>query len=73
MRQIDVVVKAVLDRRPGGELRLRPDAQDGRREHMRGGVAEALQVGHLAALLEGLAFVGHGVGAIIDAWGACAR
>ncbi len=59
MRQIDVVIEAVLDRRPGGELRLRPDAQDGRGQHMRGGMAEPLEVGHLGALLEGFAFVGH--------------
>ena len=59
VRQIDVVIEAVLDRRPGGELRLRPDAQDGRGQHMRGGMADALEVGHLVALFEGLAFVGH--------------
>ena len=59
VRQIDVVIEAILHRRPGGELRLRPDAQDGRGQHVRGGVAQALDVGHLVALFEGLAFVGH--------------
>ena len=57
VRQIDVVVKAVFDRRPGGKLRVRPDAQDGRRQHMRAGVAQPLEVGHLVALFESLAFV----------------
>ena len=46
VRQIDVVIEAVLHRRPGGELRLRPDAQDGRRQHVRGGMAQPLEVGH---------------------------
>ena len=59
VRQVDVVIEAVLHRRAGGELRLRPDAQDGRREHMCGGVAETLDVRHLGALLEGFAFVVH--------------
>ena len=59
VRQIDVVIKPILHRRPRGELRLRPDAQDGRRQHVGGGVAQALEVGHLVALFEGFAFVGH--------------
>ena len=60
VRQFDVVIKAVLDRRPGGELRVGPDAQDGRRQDVRGGMAQALEVGHLRALLESFAFVAHG-------------
>ena len=46
MRQLDVVVEAVLDRRPGGELRLRPDAQDGRGQDVGAGMPDALQLGH---------------------------
>ena len=57
--QIHVVVKAILHRRPRGKLRLRPDAEDGRGEHMRRAVAQPLNVGHLVSLLDGLAFVGH--------------
>ena len=60
VRQVEVVVKAILHRRARGNLRLRPDAQDGRGPHVRGGVAEALDVGHLVALFEGFAFVRHG-------------
>ena len=35
VRQFDVVIESVLDRRPGGELRFRPDFQNRRREDMR--------------------------------------
>src|SRR5437870_2071456 len=35
MGQLDIVIKAVLDRRPGSKLRLGPDAQDRGREHVR--------------------------------------
>ena len=49
--QFDVVVKAVLDRRTGGELRFRPDLEDGRGQDVRSGVPQALDVGHLRALL----------------------
>ena len=59
VRQFDVVIEAVLDRRAGGELRFRPDVQDGRRQDVRGGMAQPLDVGHLRALLESFAFVGH--------------
>ena len=46
MRQFDVVIEAVLDRRTGGELRFGPDAQNGGRQNMRAGMAEPLEVGH---------------------------
>ncbi len=55
MRQIDIVVKAVLHGRAGGELGLGPDAQDAGRQHVRGGMAQALEIGHLLALLGGFA------------------
>ena len=59
VRQIHIVVKPVLHRRPRGKLRLRPDAQDRRRQHMRRAMAQALDVGHLVALFGCLAVVGH--------------
>ena len=61
MRQLDVVIETVLHRRPGGELRIGPDFQNGRGQDVRGGMAEALDVGHLGALLECLAVVAHGL------------
>ena len=47
VRKIDVVIKAVLDRRPGGELRFRPDFQNGRGEDMRRRMAKPFEVRHL--------------------------
>ena len=46
VRQFDVVVEAVLDRRAGGELRFRPEPEDGGGQDVGGGMADALQVGH---------------------------
>ena len=60
VRQFEIVIEAILDRRPGGKLRLRPDAQDRGRHDVRGGMAQPLEVGHLRALLGSFAFVGHG-------------
>ncbi len=54
--QVHVVVKAVLDRRPGGELRVRPQAQNGGGHDVRGGMPDALQFGHLGAVVESFAF-----------------
>ena len=48
VRQIHVVVKPVLDRRPGGELGVRPEPQNGGGHDVRGGMADAFQLGHLA-------------------------
>ena len=59
MRQFDVVVETVLDRWTGGELRLPPDFENGGGENVRGGMAEALQIGHLGALLRSFSIVGH--------------
>ena len=50
VRKIDVVIKTVLDRWPGGELCFRPDFQNRRRQDMRGRMPEALEVRHLRAL-----------------------
>ena len=46
VRQVDVVIKAVLDRRAGGELRLRPEAQDGRGQHVGAGVTKGFNFSH---------------------------
>ena len=52
MRQLDVVVEAVLDRRSGGKLSLRPKTQDGGRQNMRAGMADPLQLGHRRTLIK---------------------
>ena len=57
--EIDVVIEAGLDRRPGGKLSVRPEPQNGGRQHVGGGMADALQLGHLLALLRGFAIFGH--------------
>ena len=59
MRKIDIIIEAVFDRRPGSELRLGPDFQDGGGKDVRGRVTETLDVGHLCALLQSFAFVLH--------------
>ena len=46
VREIDVVVEAVVDRGSGSELGLGPDAEDRRGEDVRRGVAEGFQFGH---------------------------
>ena len=54
----EIIVEPGLDGRAVGELRVRPDAQDGGGHDVGAGVPEPLQVGHLLAFVEGLA-VGH--------------
>ena len=56
---VEIIVEAVFNRRAVGELRVRPEAQDGGGHHVGGGVAEPLEVGHLGAFVESLAFGGH--------------
>ncbi len=51
VRQFDVVIETVLDRRPGGELRFRPDFQNGGRQHMRARMADAFQFRHRFAFV----------------------
>ena len=51
VRKLDVVIKAVLDRRAGGELGVGPEAQDGGGEHVGAGMPDALQFGHLRAVV----------------------
>ena len=47
----EIVVEAVLNWRAVGELRVGPDAEDGGGHDVRGGVAHALEVGHLVAFV----------------------
>ena len=54
--QIHVVIKSVFDRRTGGELRLGPEPQNGGGHDVRGGMADAFQLGHLRAVVESFAF-----------------
>jgi len=57
MVELDVVVKPILDRRTGGELGPRPQAQDGGGQHVGAGMPDPLQLGHLVAALGRLAVV----------------
>jgi len=49
--QFDVVVKTGLDRRAGGELRVGPQAEDGGGHDVGAGMADALEFGHLLAVV----------------------
>jgi len=60
MRQVHVVIEAIFDRRPRGELGFRPQAQNGGGHDMGAGMAQPFQVGHLVAVIERFAFVLHG-------------
>src|ERR1051326_172596 len=57
--ELEVVIKSVLDRRPGCELRLGPDLEDRRPQNVRRRVTEPFDVRHLGALLESFAIVVH--------------
>jgi ankyrin repeat protein len=59
--EFEVVVEAVLDWWPGGELGVGPDFENRRGQDVCSRVPETLDVGHLGALLQGfaLAFVRH--------------
>ncbi len=46
VRQIDVVIEAIVDRRTGGKLRFRPNAQHRRGQHMRAGMTQRFDVSH---------------------------
>ena len=59
--KIDIVIKTVLNRRPGGELRFGPDFQNRRGEYMRRRVTQALDVGHRGAWLQIFEFVRHSI------------
>ena len=66
VREIDIIIKAVLDRRPGGELRFRPDLQNRRRQHMRRRMTQPFDVRHLRAHFGSFAFFLHSVGGEIN-------
>src|SRR5207245_275589 len=51
MRELDIIIKAVLNRRPGRELRLGPQPQHGGRHHMSARMPDAFQLGHLFTIL----------------------
>jgi hypothetical protein len=57
--KIDIVIKTVLDRRPGSELRFRPDFQNSRGKDVRRGMPEPLDIRHLRALLQSFAVFIH--------------
>src|SRR5438477_9973337 len=59
MREIDIVIESVLHRRPGRELRLRPDLQNCRRQNVRSRMAQALDVAHRCSHLRSFAFLRH--------------
>ena len=46
MRELDVVIKSVFDRRACGKLGLRPDLQDRGGEDVRAGMSDAFDFGH---------------------------
>jgi hypothetical protein len=50
-----VVIEAILDGRPVGELRVGPEAQDGGGHDVGARVPDALQLGHLRAVVESFA------------------
>ena len=55
---VEVIIEAIFDRRPVGELGIRPDSEDSRRHHVSCGMAEPFQIRHLLAFIESLPF-GH--------------
>ena len=59
VRQVDVVIKPVLDGRSGGKLRLGPQSQDGRRHDVGAGVPKPFQLAHPIPLVDGFAFRVH--------------
>ena len=64
--RLDVVVKPVLDRRPGGELGVGPEAQDGRGQDVGAGMADALQVGHFLPVIQCFPVILHAANLTID-------
>ena len=54
---VEVIVESVVSGRPIGELRVRPEAENGGGHEVGTGVAQPVQIGHLFAFFEGLAVV----------------
>ena len=52
MLEFDIVIETVFDRRPGGELGIRPKTEDGGGHDMSTGMAHPLQVGHAVTLIQ---------------------
>src|ERR1700730_19408541 len=61
MRKIDIVIKTVLDRWPGSELRFRPELQDRRCQYVCRRMAQTLDVRHRRALFGCFSIFSHGV------------
>src|SRR2546428_531450 len=59
MLKIHIIVETVLDRRPGGELCVGPKFSNGSGHDVSAGMADALQVGHLVALVDIFSFSLH--------------
>ena len=58
--KIDIVIETVLDRRAGGELRFRPDLQNGGGQDVRSRVTQPFDVRHLGAHFGCFTFFSHG-------------
>src|SRR5205823_10612669 len=58
--------KAIIDWRSGRELRLRPNLQNRRRQHMRRRMTQTFDLGHLRAHLRSFAFFFHLLGGEIN-------
>ena len=54
VREIDVVVEAAFDGRTGGKLRLGPELEQGGGQHVRSGVPDAFEIGHLGSFSHGI-------------------
>ena len=52
--KIDIVIEATLDRRTGSKLGISPQTRNRRSENVSTGVAQALEIGHLVPLFQGL-------------------
>ena len=61
MIQFQIVIKPVLNRRPCGELRLRPDPKNSRRKDVRAGVTQPFEIGHLLSCFWRFSVVCHGM------------
>ena len=59
VREIDIIIKAVIDRRSGRELGSWPDLQNCRRQNVRSRMAQALDVAHRCSHLRSFAFLRH--------------
>jgi hypothetical protein len=56
--QIKIIIKTFVRRRADIQERIRPEAENGRRHDMGGGMAQPLKIGHFVPLFEGFALDG---------------